>query len=579
MMANPKTHCATLAIAPIAAILAMCASEVARAESRSGLTQVTQDFTADPHWKGLNNRVVGDNCPTIHQDFGWLAPDKSRPNGTIGGTIWRSRTPAYYATKVGPYSFDDQLSASGLVTLPPANRVDGFYFGFFNAARQEWRPWSSVAVRIGELRSRDPLAAEVIVDYMSQSWKAGGYTVGLVPVDGKPHRWRFSYEPNMMVPTKWPDPRLRDYIGTVRRPEVDVFKAAEAAEPGITIEQVRSRLREAAKLGLIIYQTRRGEGWEIRKDTRNLKGRILFQIDDAPAQPHFLDIAIRNEPATFDRFGVFNFQLPGGPTTFALSNLSINGKSLDLSLDPHWESNGNHKTFVEQDFHAKQNFGYSKTNFAGKSAGEIGGTFWRTEPIDPLHGYYADDIGALTLDDPISFSGHIAFTAGATDAGMMLGYFNASDANLELKDAVSGAPMPQTMVLAIEGPTRIGYQFSAQLAPTRELSSHSDGPIFVPRGDKHPFSLKYDPAANKGVGRITMAIDDVINTLDLTPQQRAAGTKFNRFGMLNIRRGGKYVTVYLDDLTYTTRHPLDYIPAPHEQQQVHVSYPENGRKY
>jgi hypothetical protein len=139
--------------------------------------------------------------------------------------------------------------------------------------------------------------------------------------------------------------------------------------------------------------------------------------------------------------------------------------------------------------------------------------------------------------------------------------------------------MPQTMVLAIEGPTRIGYQFSAQLAPRRELSSHSDGPIFVPRGDKHPFTFQYDPAGNKGVGRITMSIDDIVHTLDLTPQQRAAGAKFNRFGLMNIRRGGKYVTVYLDDISYTARRPNDYQPKQHVQKHVHVPYPENGRKY
>jgi hypothetical protein len=38
-----------------------------------------------------------------------------------------------------------------------------------------------------------------------------------------------------------------------------------------------------------------------------------------------------------------------------------------------------------------------------------------------------EDIGELTLNDPISFSGQIAFTAGGTDAGMMFGYFNTKD--------------------------------------------------------------------------------------------------------------------------------------------------------
>jgi hypothetical protein len=567
-----------------AVAIALCAclrfaAEI-RGESQGNLLQVKQDFTRDPHWEGMNNRIIADNCPTIHQDFGWAALGKQGANsGAISGTVWRSRTPAYYAMKVGPLSFDSELSASGLISVPPANRMDGFYFGFFNAARQEWRPWSSLAVRIGEIRSHNPESAEVIVDYMSQGWKAGGYTVGLMPVDGKPHRWHLKYEPNTIVPADWTDPPLRDYIGTGRRPELEVFRLAKAAEPAITVEEVRNRLNAAAKLGLIIYQERRGVGWEVRKDTKNLKGRILFQIDDATEQAHFMDVSIRNEPATFDRFGVFNFQLPGGPTSFSLSDLAVNGKKVDLSHDPNWEGHGNRETFVESDFHAKQDFGFSRTNYAGKAPGEVGGTFWRTEPIDPLHAYYADDVGQLTLEDTMSFSGQIAFTAGGTDAGMMFGYFNEKDATAELKEPESGAPMPQTMVLAIEGPTRIGYQFSAQLAPTRKLSSHSDGPIFVPRGSKHPFTFQYDPAANNGIGRIEMTIDNVAQTLDLNTRQRAAGAVFNRFGLMNIRRGGKYVTVYLDDLSYTARRPKDYQPKWHEERQVHVPYPENGRKY
>ena len=54
---------------------------------------------------------------------------------------------------------------------------------------------------------------------------------------------------------------------------------------------------------------------------------------------------------------------------------------------------------------------------------------------------------------------------------------------------------------------------------------------------------------------------------------------FDRFGLLNIRCGGKYVTVYFDDLTYTARRPSNYKPVEHEQTITHVPYPPNGRKY
>ncbi len=569
----------TALLCAVFAVITVTGSK-AIAQSMAPLAQVTQDFASDPHWEGINNRVVGDNCPTIQQDFGWRKKQDGKvPGGEIAGTIWRTRTPAFYAMPVGPFSFDGNLSAEGRIAIAPAERNDGFYIGFFNAARQEWRPWSSLAVRFGEIRLRDPLAIETLVDYMSQTWKAGGYTAGRLPVDGHPHHWRLTYDANATVPTAWQDEKLREYIGDSRKTEPEILSLAQASEPGTTIELIRKRLQAASKSGVIEYQEGRDAGWEVRKDPKSVEGRILLQVDDGPEHAHFIDKAIRNARTTFDRFGVFNFQLPGGSSAFTLSELSVNGKKVDLSHDPGWESHGNRTEFIERDFHAKQDFGFSRTNHAGKAAGEIGGTFWRTEPIDPLHGYYADDIGRLTLDDPISFSGQIAFTAGGTDAGMAFGYFNKISRMAELTDPESGAPLPQTMLLEIEGPTRIGYYLSAQLSPTRTLASHSEGPIFVPTGEKHHFTFDYDPSANNGVGQITMSIDNEAHTLDLTPQQRAAHVTFDRFGLLNIRRGGKYVTVYLDDLRYTARRPADYRPRQYEQTITHVPYPPNGRKY
>src|SRR6476620_10220044 len=223
--------------------------------AQSDLVLVNQDFSTDPHWEGLNNRVVADGVPTIEQDFGWKSSDGA---GEIGGTIWRSRTPAWYAAKVGPYTLNDKLSASGQLAVKPAKRVDGFYFGFFNSARQEWRPWSSLAVRIGDIRSQNPPAAEVIVDYMSAGWKAGGYTIGLLPIDGKPRKWALTYEPNVTVPKEWTDSKLRDWLGDKRRPESELLKRAQADESGMTIEKLRERIQAASKLGLVEYHERRG---------------------------------------------------------------------------------------------------------------------------------------------------------------------------------------------------------------------------------------------------------------------------------------------------------------------------------
>src|SRR5262245_13055010 len=75
-------------------------------------------------------------------------------------------------------------------------------------------------------------------------------------------------------------------------------------------------------------------------------------------------------------------------------------KSESFDRDPGWEAHNNrivpkaYPTIV-------QDFGYSKTNVAGKAAGELGGQVWRaSEPA-----YYADKIGPLTLDQKLSATG------------------------------------------------------------------------------------------------------------------------------------------------------------------------------
>ena len=89
----------------------------------------------------------------------------------------------------------------------------------------------------------------------------------------------------------------------------------------------------------------------------------------------------------------------------------------------------------------------------------------------------------------------------------------------------------------------------------------------------------YDPKANSGVGRIVAKLDDEQFVLDLTPDMRQAGATFDHFGLSSVRQGGKWVTVYLDDLTYTARRPADYKPVRHEQKVTTVPYPPGGRKF
>jgi hypothetical protein len=55
--------------------------------------------------------------------------------------------------------------------------------------------------------------------------------------------------------------------------------------------------------------------------------------------------------------------------------------------------------------------------------------------------------------------------------------------------------------------------------------------------------------------------------------------QFDRFGLVTVRRGGKFVTVFFADLTYSARRKEGMPPVRHEQAVTTMPYPEGGRKY
>jgi hypothetical protein len=330
---------------------------------------------------------------------------------------------------------------------------------------------------------------------------------------------------------------------------------------------------------MISFFHRQQDWYAIDPDMQNGRGVLSLQVDGGTEYKTYLMPVHRDQPLALDRVGIFNMQLYHGVCEFDLSDVEINGAKIDLSKDPGWDSRGNHVEFHEADFQ-RQDFGYSQTNWAGEMLGEIGGTFSRVEPIDPLHGYYADDIGKLTLDDPISFSGNVCFTRGGTDAGMFFGFFNAAaQGELATPDNKLKEKPGGLLGINIEGPTRVGYFFTSVCAPKGGKGVRADGPVFLPTAERHKFSFDYDPKANNGSGCMTMTLDGKQYKKNLKPGNRSAGATFDHFGLLTVRSGGKYVTVYLDDLTYTARRSSDAPPTKHEQKITVVPYPENGRKY
>jgi hypothetical protein len=390
---------------------------------------------------------------------------------------------------------------------------------------------------------------------------------------------------------------------------------ARKDEPTLTRDQFTKWLDQAAERGLV-GSTRLGDfqAWTGVSNPQEFQGAFSFQLDGGRVFKLFIGKEERNAPVVMDRFGIFNFQLygrhwefydnesTGTSSEFYLGDLTVNGEKIDLSKDPGWEGVGNRVSFVDGDFHGRHDFGYSPTNWAGKQIGEIGGEVWRNEIIDPLHAYYADPVGTLTLDDPISFSGDLVFVDGATDGDVQIGFFNAENRKavftggnrdyppdlaqqkggrnkIHLGFDTRGNSIGGVLGFAIGGPTRIGYYFAAVCKPTEQTAKMQNGPIIHPDKRRRHFTFDYDPKANNGVGRITCKLDDETFTMDLTPQMRAAKATFTHFGISSIRIGGKWVTVYLDDLTYTARRDSSAPLKQHEEKITRIPYPASGRTY
>ena len=95
-------------------------------------------------------------------------------------------------------------------------------------------------------------------------------------------------------------------------------------------------------------------------------------------------------------------------------------KSESFDRDPGWEGHNNRIVPARLPT-VVQDFGYSKTSFAGREKGELGGRITRaSEPA-----YYADKIGPVTLDEKLSASGTFALTKTEPGGGLFFGFFHA----------------------------------------------------------------------------------------------------------------------------------------------------------
>jgi hypothetical protein len=473
--------------------------------------QRTQNFDADPGWEGRNNRVIPKQYPTVEQDFGYSPTNVAgKSSGEIGGTITRASEPAFYGENIGRKTLDEKLSASGSFAITKTTAGSGVFFGFFKAEQPGagGRPIASLGMDFDCEGGGARMAVRLIT---GQNQSCGTFVTPFIPGkfrptpirnDGTRYTWKLDYDPD----------------AAAGRGQFTFTIHGDAPKPG-ALEQPD------------MPQTHRAEA------RSHFPSTTIFTVDLPPGY--------KQQGTTFDHFGLMNMMKAGGRMSIYFDDLQYLGRSQDFSQDPKWDASGNRRTYQASDVGGAHNFGFGNTNLAGgEKAGEIGGTFWRS---DKTWGYYADKVAPLSLDDRMEAHGKVVMVVGGPDADMCFGWFH-TDNGPESPDKVG-----QFLGIHVGGPTRVGHYFQPVFTVKENLGGRAEKSPLMRAGRTDNWSLLYDPAANNGNGAITATLGGESVTLDLKPGQKAAAkaARFDHFGMFSISSGGQIVKLYLDDLSYT----------------------------
>lgn len=247
----------------------------------------------------------------------------------------------------------------------------------------------------------------------------------------------------------------------------------------------------------------------------------------------------------------------------ACASLSLPAAAADavkresFDRDPGWEAFNNH-VVPEKVRTITQAFGFSpNTTFASTKPGEVGGLVTRT----PELASYAAEIPACTLDEPLTASGVFTFAETGSGGGVFVGFFY---------DQQPDTARPLNSLGMNLDTENTGGRLAVRLITATNQSCGEFVTHFVPggfrptplrKGTRYRWSLRYDPAANDGNGRFEFSLEgfapgDPIKSpirVDLPAGFEQLGTKFNRFGIMNMRKAGGTLRLYLADVKVNDR--------------------------
>jgi hypothetical protein len=512
------------------------------------------DFATDPQWEGVGNRY-SPYCVTVHQDVTWrpsgFAGGKSA--GEIGGRFQRSSRVAYLAANVAQgrlLNSDDRLQFTARITFPKFDGGACIGLGFFNSARLSYPPANQAAVRFIDSK---------------------------YPSSGLPFEWTFLHSANS----------LYQGFGTQQR--------KPKQPPDMDYE-----------LHLPVDGSSHRVSFEYDPGGSGGKGTFRIGVDDALQILNMGDpeqtllhrgVDFRGVGATFDRFGVsVTSSTDAHYTEFYIDDVEytavgedgltcLKGESFDT--DPQWVSHNNPSMKEDCVVPGAQDFGLSPgSHYASQDPsqrGELGGIVSRVE-VDGKPIVYAGKTTELDINQPLYAKGSVSLVESGTDSGVLLGWFQAESAATHLKvyagDLSERGPVGAPVNFFGISVEYVGGDTSAAiLAPLYTLTSYA----YVPYEDKQlpvahfhgwdiiertkvpkmridgkgfkEWKIAYDPVSPTSDGIIRLWVQgqnqDQPVTMPLPLAHKSQLGKFDRFGLMPSRAGGKPMEIYFDNLSYS----------------------------
>lgn len=479
--------------------LAWLAAVLACAVSLSSGAAVRQEsFEREPaNWEGVNNRNKFFEPKTVEQKFGYSAKTRHAGGqaGEIGGRIQPAGEPSYYGYHLPtPLNLDCPLTAEGRLFVP---RGSGHcLLGFFNTnTLNEWRTPNTLVVRINTRGE----TFHCHLEYCTRRWRASAGVIGEIvqgerisPVEipcDKAYQWKMLYDPN------------------------------GAGGKGLWTFTMNGKTARC----------------EIVPEHRHADGLIVTHFGLLPVLKSW-----------------------DGAGEVWLDDVTINGVAFDFREDPKWDGFNNRRTYVTSDTRPKFDFGWSQTHYAGGTrAGELGGLIFRGDCREPARmAAYGDSLATLTLKSRLEARGKVAVLRAISDSTASIGFYHSKHSMRSNPSQKHSIPMDY-LGINIEGPSGEGFFFYPVYRTHSDAgialgSNGGKSPRIYPDRQVHDWFLRYDPAGANGRGRITVGLDDQTCHLDLAPGHKDIGATFDRFGLCTPWIDGNSVTVFFDDLTYTS---------------------------